>query len=120
MSALKEIFGGLLIISSIFDALKYTIQANKIRKEGTARAMSRRFINWALFNDVIKLGYGIIIFDAYIVASTILALVCMSQLFWTIYVFYPYRKRTQFGFKRPNIMLYFWNSLLPNSIRKKL
>ena len=116
----KQIFGGLLIATSIFDALKYSLQANKIRRVRTAKAMSRRFINWAMMNDIIKLAYGAIIFDMYIVLSSVLALICMMDLWFTIYVYYPYKQRGLINFRRPNIIVYLINSILPNRIRKKL
>jgi len=117
---LKEILGGLLIVTSIFDAVKYSIQARRIQKDKTAKSMSRKFINFALINDFVKLGYGIIILDLFIIVSSILALICMIDLWWQIYKFYPYRMRGCVHFKRPNILLYIINSMLPNSIRRKL
>ena len=44
---LKDIFGALLIVTSIFDAFKYSIQARKIQHEKSAKSMSRKFINFA-------------------------------------------------------------------------
>jgi hypothetical protein len=120
MNNLKDIFGALLILTSIGDALKYTIQANKIRQTCTAKSMSRKFINLALLNDFVKLGYGFIIKDLFIITSSALALVCMLDLFWQIYWWYPYRKRGLINFHRPDIFTYFINSLLPNRIRKRL
>ncbi len=117
---LKEIFGALLIITSIFDALKYSLQARKIQKEKTAKSMSRKFINFALTNDSVKLIYGIIISDLFIICSSILALICMIDLWWQIYWYYPYRMRGCQNFKRPLIFLYLINSILPNSLRKRL
>lgn len=117
---IKQILGGLLIFTSIFDALKYTIQARKVVKVGSAKAMSRNFINWALMNDIIKLLYGIVIVDFYIILSSILALCCMIHLWIVVYLYYPYRMRGCPNFKRPNIMLYLINSILPNDIRKRL
>jgi hypothetical protein len=116
----KDIIGGLLILTSIGDAIKYSIQANKINQAKTAKSMSRKFINLALLNDFVKLNYGIVISDLFIIASSILALVCMIHLWWTIYYFYPYRMRGCSNFKRPNIFIYLVNSFLPNSIRKRL
>ena len=116
----KQIFGALLIFTSIFDALKYVVQALKIHRMHSAKGMSRRFINWALMNDIVKLFYGIIILDVYIILSSILALICMMHLWMEIYLNYPYRMRGCPNFKRPNITLYIINSLLPNSLRKRL
>jgi hypothetical protein len=117
---LKDILGGLLIITSIGDAIKYTIQANKISRAKTAKSMSRKFINLALTNDFVKLSYGFVINDLFIVASSILALICMTHLWFVIYWFYPYRMRGCQNFKRPNLLLYTINSILPNRIRKRL
>ena len=117
---LKDIIGGLLIITSIFDAWKYVWNAKAIIKIGTARGHSRKFINAAILNDTIKLSYGIVIFDIFIILSSILALGTMSFLFYTIYKHYPYRMRGCSNFKKPNIFYYITNSILPNSIRKRL
>jgi hypothetical protein len=117
---LKQIFGALLIFTSVFDAIKYSIQANKIKKVQTAKSMSRRFINWAMMNDIVKLFYGIMIIDVYIILSSLLALVCMTHLWIVIYLYYPYRMRGCPNFKRPNVLLYLINSLLPNKIRRRL
>jgi uncharacterized protein with PQ loop repeat len=117
---IKEILGWLLIVTSVFDAIKYTIQARKIQKEKTSKSMSRKFINFALINDIAKLVYGIVIIDFFIIGSSLLSLICMLDLWWQIYWFYPYKTRKLLGFKRPNIVLYTVNSLLPNRIRKRL
>lgn len=117
---LKDVLGGLLIITSIFDALKYSLQARKIQKEKTAKSMSRKFINFALGNDFVKMGYGIVIGDLFIISSSILALICMLDLWYQIYWYYPYRMRGCSNFKRPNIILYIINSILPNRLRRRL
>jgi hypothetical protein len=119
-SALKDVFGGLLILTSIFDGWKYVWNAKSIIKIGTARGHSRKFINAAILNDIIKLCYGIIIADIFIVGSSIFALGTMSFLFYTIYKYYPYRMRGCSNFKKPNIILYLINSITPNKIRKRL
>lgn len=120
MHLTKEIVGSLLVFTSIFDALKYSVQARKIQKEKSAKSMSRRFINFAINNDLIKLIYGFVISDLFIITSSILALICMIDLWWQIYIYYPYRMRGCINFKRPNVFLYTINSILPNRIRKRL
>lgn len=117
---IKQILGALLVFTSIFDALKYSLQARKVVHVGTAKAISRNFINWAIGNDVVKFIYGLAILDIYIILSSIMALICMLHLWIVVYLYYPYRMRGCPNFKRPNIFLYIINSLLPNSIRKKL
>jgi hypothetical protein len=116
----KQIFGALLIFTSVFDAIKYSIQAKKIVHVQTAKSMSRRFINWAMMNDIVKLIYGLMIVDVYIILSSILALVCMTHLWIVIYMYYPYRMRGCPNFKRPNVFYYLINSIVPNRIRKRL
>lgn len=117
----RDIFGFALIITGILDAWKYTIQAQKIRKECTAKAMSRRFINYAILNDLIKMAYGYTIMDFFIISTSILALVCMLYLFWTVYVFYNYKTYPRTCYiKRPSLFKYTINSLIPNSKRKHL
>jgi len=120
MNNIQEIFGILLVITSIFDALKYSIQAVKIQKAKSARHMSRKFTNFAIMNDIVKLAYGIAIIDLFIITSSILALICMLHLWYETYLWYPYRYRGLYNFKRPNIFVYFINSVLPNKTRKRL
>jgi len=117
---IKDIIGFLLIITSVFDALKYIWNAKAIIRVGTAKGHSRKFINAAILNDLTKLTYGIIILDLFIILSSILALITMSYLFYTIYIHYPYKYRNLLYFKRPRIWVYIINSILPNSLRKKL
>lgn len=118
--SLKEILGGVLILTSIFDAIKYYWDAQKIREVGTARGHSRKFLNAAIINDFIKLLYGIVIMDAFIIISSILALITMIYDFWTVYIFYTYRGRGLNNFRRPGLMLYILNSFLPNKLRRHL
>jgi hypothetical protein len=120
MINLKDLFGSLLIITSIFDAWKYLWSSSAIRKIGLARGHSRKFLNAAICNDLIKLIYGICILDVFIILSSILALVTMGYNFYTLYLFYPYKCRGLDGFKRPNIFFYVLNSFQPNRIRKRL
>jgi len=117
---LKDIFGILLIVTSIFDAIKYSLQAAKIRHTKTAKSQSRKFINFAILNDIVKLIYGFVITDWFIIISSILAIGCMLDLWYTTFLYYPYRCRGLIGFKKPNLIFYFINSILPNRIRKRL
>lgn len=115
------ILGIILTITGIFDAIKYHWQAISIRKVGLAKGHSRKFINVAIVNDLIRLVYFIFIKpDVYLLVSSIVALICMFELYGVIYWFYPYRMRGCLNFKRPNIFIYLINSLLSNKIRKRL
>jgi hypothetical protein len=116
----KQILGYFLILLGIFDGIKYIWQAQSIRRVGIAKGHSRKFINVAILNDVTKLLYGICINDMFIVLSSVFALITMGYNFYILYLYYPYRYRNLLNFKRPNIFLYFLNSVLPNRIRRKL
>lgn len=116
----KQIIGVLLIITGIFDAIKYIWEAKKISEVGTAKGHSRKFINMALTNDLVRITYSILIVDFYLMFINAIALFCMFKLWWTIYLYYPYKNRNLLNWKRPNVFLYTLNSILPNSLRKKL
>jgi hypothetical protein len=116
----KDIFGSLLIVTSIFDAVKYYWSAGKIIKVKTARGHSRKFLNAAIINDIVKFCYGLVILDIFIISSSILALITMGYNFYIVYKYYPYRCRGLDGFTRPNIFYYIINSLTPNRLRKRL
>ena len=117
---LKDIVGSILVVTSIFDAIKYTLQANKIRQTKNAKSQSRKFINFAIVNDIVKFSYGFIILDWFIIISSVLAIICMLDLWYTTYMYYPYKMRGCLNFKRPNIFIYLINSILPNRLRKRL
>lgn len=117
---LVNVFGILLIITGVFDAAKYALQGRKIQVAKSAKNFSRKFINFALVNDIVKLAYGVIIWDFYIVFTSILALVTILYMGYQIYLYYPYRNRGLKNFRRPNIIIYIINSLLPNCLRRKL
>lgn len=117
---IKQIFGVLLVITGIFDAIKYSLQALKIKKKKSADTMSRKFVLMAIGNDLIKIIYSMLIMDIYIFLSSILALVCMFHLWAMVYIYYPYRKRNCPCFKRPNLLLFTWNACIPNKWRKHL
>jgi hypothetical protein len=116
-----DLLGLLLVLSGFFDGYKYHIEACAIRKAKTAKGHSRRFINWATAIDVYRLYY---LFhnnqDIFLILATVLAILFMLEMWYTIYLFYPYRKRYQTGFKRPSILVYLVNSLLSNKVRERL
>jgi hypothetical protein len=113
--------GILLTITGILDAYKYHWEASSIRKAKTARGHSRKFINAAILNDIVRIIYLVTFqWDIFLIISSVVAIVCMIEMWWIVYWFYPYRKRKQEKFKRPNLITYMINSVLPNSIRKRL
>lgn len=116
-----DILGWLLVITGFFDGYKYHIEAQKIRSVRTAKGHSRKFINWAASIDMYRLYYLLHSNrDIFLILATTLAILFMLEMWWVIYIYYPYRRRRLKGFRRPNVLLYLWNSLLPNSIRRKM
>ena len=109
-----------MIITGFFDAYKYIWESQAIRRIKTAKGHSRKFINVAMTNDIVRLIYLFIKPDLFLITVTFIALFAMGYMFWTIYIFYPYRHRGLTGFKRPNLFIYYINSILPNSIRRRL
>lgn len=120
MKYLVNILGAFFILTSLFDAWKYRWEADKIRSWGSSKGHSRKFINASIINNIARTSYGFVINDWYIVGSGFLAMYFMIDLFWTIYLDYPYKNRNLRNFKKPNLVYYIWNSFLPNKYAKKL
>lgn len=117
---IREILGCTLIITGILDAIKYSIQGFKIRDTKTAKAVSRKFGLIALLNGIVRLAYSIAIMDWYILISSLLAVVCQLHLWYMIYLYYPYRGRKLRNFRRPDMVTFIINAIIPNKFRKRL
>lgn len=109
-----------MTITGVFDAIKYRWNCIAIRKAGTARGQSRKFINTAIVSDLVKLTYGIVRLDVFIIFSALIALFFMLEQWITVYRYYPYKNRGLLNFKRPSLWVYFINSILPNNLRRRL
>jgi hypothetical protein len=118
---IRNLSGFALVLWGYVDAVKYRNQTKKIKQVKTAKGNSRNFINKAIGNDLFRLFYFFFIDrNLYILITSLLALICMVELFFVIYRFYPYRMRGCPNFKRPNLWDYFVNSIISNQIRKRL
>jgi hypothetical protein len=121
-----DILGLFMVFTGFLDGWKYHISASTIRRIKSGKGNSRRFINYAILNDLTKLIYLILsafIFkrvDYFLIFCSILALIFMLEHFYMLYVYYSYRMRGCINFHRPNILLYTINSWLPNRFRKRL
>jgi len=120
LDTIKEFFGIALIFTGLFDAGKYSLQAWKIQKVKSAKAQSRKFVLMAIGNDVIKTIYSIFILDIYIFLSSVIALFCMLHLWYVVYLYYPYKHRGLQYFKRPSLLKFTINAMVPNNIREHL
>jgi hypothetical protein len=119
-STLLFILGIGLVITGILDGWKYHWLAVAIRKAGTAKGQSRKFVNAALLKDVWFLIYLALKPDWYIILMTFIGFVFTIELLITVYNFYPYRYRNLNNFKKPSFFTYFINSIISNKIRKRL
>jgi hypothetical protein len=117
---LTQVIGAALVISGVYDGYKYHWLSVAIRKAGTAKGQSRKFVNAALAKDIIIFLYMILKFDLYILLMTFVGFIFTIELLITIYYFYPYRYRNLLNWKRPSLIIYIINSWMPNSLRRKL
>ena len=120
LTIIKDSLGVVLIFTGILDGWKYIWQAQGIKRVGTAKGHSRKFLNAAICNDLIKMLYAISIKDGFIFSTSVLALVSMCYNYYIVYKYYPYRMRGCSNFKRPNLWHYFLNSLQSDKLRKRL
>jgi hypothetical protein len=110
-----------LIIARFYDGYKYYKQTQKIKKVGVAKGHSRDFGNIAIGVDGFMLLYFIYKnWDLYMIISTILMLLFVGNYWLTLYRFYPYRMRGCHNFKRPNLLVYFLNSIQLDKYRRRL
>ena len=109
LNIFTQIIGLALIVSGIYDGYKYHWLSVAIRKAGTAKGQSRKFVNAALAKDIAIFLYMMLKFDLYILGMTFVGFIFTIELLITIYYFYPYRYRNLNNFKRPSFWVYFIN-----------
>ena len=115
------ILGIFVLIAGLLDSWKYRLLTSKIRIHKSSKGQSRLFTNVAIFHKLLLSIWSIFyLHDPVVAIATILALYTSCELWYTIWVYYPFKNRGRFGFKRPNVLYYIYNSLLPNKFAKKL
>lgn len=118
---LTELLRWLVLISGIMDSWKYKLLSNKISRLKTSREHSRTFLNISIFNRFFLLLYSYFVLNDWVVTwICIIALYTLFEAFYTMFLFYPYRRRGLKNFRRPSLLKYTLNSLIPNQIRKRL
>lgn len=118
---IRNLAGIGLCIWGYIDGVKYWFEARKIIEHRSSKGHSRKFINMAMGNDIYRLFYFFFIDrNFYVLFTSALALFFMLYMFWQLYKYYPYRMRGCSNFKRPNLWIYFINSILSNKLRKRL
>lgn len=116
-----DLWGIGLLFVRFMDGFKYHLESNAMKRAGVAKGRSRRFINYAWTADAYMILYLIVHkIDWYLLISFITAIFFMTEYWFTLYKLYPYKMRGCANFKRPNILIYLINSILPNSLRKRL
>ena len=116
-NAIIDSLGIALIITGMLDGIKYRWESCSIRAAGTSKGHSRKFINVAIINDLVRLIYLAFKPDTFLIIASCIALIFMLEMFFTIYKYYPYKNHKK---GRPGILKYTWNSFLPNSVRSRL
>ena len=121
---IKALTGWGFVVWGYLDGVKYHFEAQKIREVQTSKGHSRKFINLALGNDGYRMFYFFFIDrNWYVLLTTVIALICMFEMYWAIYIYYPYKHYPQqktISIKRPSLWAYFINSCIPNKRRPKL
>ena len=116
----KNIIQFLVLIAGIADAYKYSRLRQKIVKTKSSRDVSRMFALIAIICDVIFVAYTLIIKDPFLIFVRGVALYTTIDLYFHIYLYYPFKTRKLKGFKRPSLWAFILNTLEPNGSRKRL
>lgn len=121
MNWILQIFSWMVLVASIFDSYKYKFLSYKISKLKSSGEISRKFINISILYRILLLIYSYFILHDWVITwSCIIALYTLFETFYFVYTYYPYRQRGLKNFRKPSLLKYIWNSILPNSIRQKL
>jgi hypothetical protein len=118
--SIQLIFSILVLIAGIADALKYKWERDKIIQNKSSENVSRKFAIAAILADLVILAYTFYIKDMPLIIIRFLALYTMTDLYFAVYNYYPYRGRALKNFKRPSILKFTVNAMIPNKFRKRL
>ena len=121
MEILTDILRYSLFIMGVWDSFKYKIMSNKIARLKSGKEHSRTFINGSIMYRILLWLYAWLVLKDWVITWTcVIALFTLIEAWHTLYLYYPYRGRGLNNFKRPSMIKYAINSLLPNQIRKRL
>ncbi len=105
----------------IWDAYKYKLMSSKISRLKSSKEHSRTFLNGSIIYRILLWLYAWLILNDWVITWTcVFALYTLLEAWYAMYLHYPYKTRGFKNFKRPSILKYAINSLLPNHIRKRL
>lgn len=121
MEILIDILRYSLFVMGVWDAFKYKIMSNKMAKLKSSKEHSRTFLNGSIIYRFLLWLYAWLVLKDWVITWTcVIALGTLMEAWYSMYLWYPYKTRGFKNFKRPTLLKYAINSLLPNHIRKRL
>ena len=121
MESLIDILRYSLFAMGIWDAYKYKIMSNKMARLKSSKEHSRTFLNGSIIYRILLWLYAWLVLDDWVITWTcVIALFTLIEAFITMYNYYPYKRRGLNNFKKPSLLTYTINSLIPNIWRKRL
>lgn len=115
------IFGIVVFMAGIADAWKQRFLTKKILRYKSAKGVSRLFINYGVTHKILlSIWAGFYLHDWVVTVASLLALWTSIELWWTTYLYYPYKYRGLANFKRPSVIKYLINSWTPNKFAERL
>lgn len=116
----KNVIQFLVIWAGIADAYKYSRLRQKIVRVKSSKSVSRMFAIIAIICDVIFVLYTLLIRDPFLIFVRGLALYTTIDLYYHVYLYYPFKTRKLNNFKKPSLWAFLVNTLEPNSTRQRL
>lgn len=118
---LIEILKYTVLITGIFDAYKYRLQAIKIGRLKSSGQISRLSLLYAMGHRIPLLLYvWLVLQDKILIIISGVALYTMFEAFYYTWNYYPYRERGLKNFKKPSIFKFIKDTLEPNKYGKRL
>jgi len=116
-----EILKYVVLITGIFDAYKYRLQAIKVCRLKSSREISRMSLMYAIFHRIPLLLYvWLVLNDKILIIISCMALYTMLESFYHVYEFYPYRGRGRKNFKKPSMWVFVKDIFSKNTYGKRL
>lgn len=116
----KNILQFLIIWAGVADAYKYSRLRQKIVKNQSSKNVSRMFSLIAIKCDIIFILYVLLIKDPFLIFVRGVALYTTVDLYYHIYLYYPFKTRRLNNFKKPSLWVFLLNTLEFNNTRKRL
>lgn len=120
LSSFKDVLSVLIIYLGIVDGWKYLRQKQKIVRMKSSKDVSRLFSLSAFLCDIGFVAYTILIREPVLIFVRVFALYTTLDLYYHVYLYYPYKERFKRNFRRPNLRTFIINTLQPNNIREHL